>query len=405
MGLLISLLKKPFQVFKRLSFKKKIIVIVVLIVVVFFVWNRIGSGKGERYVMGEASRATITQTVSEIGNVETGGSVVVTSPSTGVVEGVLVENGDQVSTGDLLFTVKSSATEQERAVAYSNYLAAISALNTAISTEHSLKSTMLSKWKTFYDLATNPTYEDDDGTPRIQERTSVEFNMAREDWLAAEAKFKDQQNVIAQAQADVNSKWILYQATQNAEVKATSKGAIVNLAVVSGGNVKGNDIALMIISDNKNQFVRLPINEIDIPKIKEGQKAEIEIDAIDGEKFRGEVARVDRIGTNTQGVITHNVYIMFDETHPSIRSQMTANVEIKTQTREDVLSVPNSAVKPYRGGRAVQVLEGKDLKYIPVVIGIRGDERSEIIRGVEEGQKIIIGEKNKSIQRQGPFGF
>ncbi|EKD64756.1 MAG: hypothetical protein ACD_50C00309G0007 [uncultured bacterium] len=396
---------RMFGRFKKLSLKKKIVVITVLILVIFFVWGRISGGGTDNYIIGEVSRSTITQTVAETGNIEGGASVAVTSPSTGIVEEVYAGNGDGVNVGDLLFKVQSSATEQEKSQAYSNYLTSVSTLNVANSTANSLKSTMLSKWKTFYDLATNSTYENDDGTPKDENRILVEFNTAKEDWLSAEAKYKDQQTAIAQAQADVNSKWILHQATQNAQVKATVNGIIANLAVAVGGSVKSNDTTLVIISESKEQFVKVAINEIDIPKIKEGQQAEIDIDAIDGKKFKGEVARVDKVGTNTQGVITYSVYVTLVDSDPSLRDQMTANVEIHTDTKRNVLSVPNSAVKPYQGGRAVQVLDGKELTNIPVTVGIRGDERTEIVKGLEEGQEIIVGEKNGNSQSRGPFGF
>lgn len=404
MGLL-NLLEKPFRLFKKLSFKKKLVVIVILIVVVFFGWNRIFGGNGDKYVMGEVTRATITQTVSEIGNVEAGGNVSVISPSTGIVEEALAKNGEKVDIGDLLFKVVSSATEQEKSAAYSSYLTALSALNAANSTANSLKSTMLSKWKTFYDLATNSTYEYDDGTPKTENRVLVEFHTAKEDWLAAEAKYKDQQNSISQAQADVSSKLLLYEATQNAEVKATSKGKVANLALAQGNSVRASDVALVIVSESLNQFVRLPINEIDVTKIEEGQKAEIDVDAINDKKFKGTVDRVDSVGTNTQGVITYNVFVRLLDTDPSIRTEMTANVKMFTETRENVLSIPNGAVKPYQGGRAVRVVDGKEAKHIPVRIGIRGDERTEIIEGLTEGQMIIIGATNELIQRDSPFGF
>jgi RND family efflux transporter MFP subunit len=402
---MIDLFKKPLSFFKRLSFKKKIVVVIVLGVILIFGWNKIFGGRADQYVTGEVTRATITQSVSEIGNVEAGASVDITSPSTGVVEEVLVDNGDEVDVGDLLFKVVSSATEQEKSAAYSNYLTAVSSLNTAGSTANSLKSTMLSKWKIFYDLATNSTYENDDNTPKTENRVLVEFNTAKEDWLAAEAKYKDQQTAIFQAHADVSSKLLLYEATQNAEVKATSKGRVANLAVAQGSDTVASDTVLVIVTESKNPYVRLPINEIDVTKIEEGQKAEIEVDAIDDKIFKGIVDRVDSVGTNTQGVITYNVYVKLIDTSPLIRSEMTANVDIQTKTVDDALSVPNGAVKPYQGGRAVQMLEGNEAKYIPVRIGIRGDERTEIIEGLSEGQEIIIGATNELIRRSGGFGF
>jgi len=265
---------------------------------------------------------------------------------------------------------------------------------------------MLSTWKTFYDLATNSTYEEDDGTPKVEERKLVEFNTASDDWLAAESKYKDQETVVSQAQAKVSSTWLLYQATQNAEVKATANGVVANLAVAVGDDITAStETALVIVSASENEFVRVEINEIDIPKVKSGQKAEVEIDAIDDKIFAGEVARVDSVGTNTQGVITYNVYVKLLETDPDIRAEMTASVDIETNSIENALSVPNSAIKPYQGGKAVQILEKGKPVYVPIRVGVKGDSRTEIIDGLEDGQEIIVGAKNVLIERESPFGF
>ncbi|HRN96180.1 MAG TPA: efflux transporter periplasmic adaptor subunit, partial [Candidatus Levybacteria bacterium] len=88
-----------------------------------------------------------------------------------------------------------------------------------------------------------------------------------------------------------------------------------------------------------------------------------------------------------------------------IRPGMTANVDIEVDRAADVLSVPNSAVKPYKGGRAVRVenKKTKEIDYIPVEVGIKGDDRTQIIKGVSEGQEIIISLPNDQIQRGSLF--
>lgn len=401
-----STFNKVGKWFSLLSLRKKIIAIIAIIVVLTVLNRTIFAKKESDYVTGKASRAAIVQTVSETGNVTSSGATDVLSPSSGIVEEIYVENGQLVSTGDILFKVQSTATEQEKQAAYSSYLTAVSTLNTANSTALTLHSTMLSKWKTFYDLATSSTYENENNTPKTDARTAVEFNTAQDDWLAAEKKYIDQQTAVAQAQADVSSKWLLYQATQNAEIKATTNGVIANLSVAEGDSVTASkDVVLTLIPKTETQFIHVSINEVDIPKIKVGQKVKIEIDAIDDKTFEGDVARVDSIGTNTQGVITYSVYVKLLEKNTSIKSHMTANVEIETEIKENVLSVPNSAVKLYQGGRAIQVLENGKPKYIPIKIGIKGNERTEILEGIKEGQEIITGAKNVLIQRKGPFGF
>jgi HlyD family secretion protein len=402
---IFKFLKKPFQIFKNLSFKKKLIVIVVVIAVIFFAWNRIGKGEDSKYVMGEVTRAVIIQTVSEIGNVDSGANISVTSPSTGKIEEVLIANGDKVTEGQMLAKIKSTATQQKKQAAYSDYLTSVSTLNAAKVNLNVYRSAMYGKWDTYRSIATNGTYGSEDGDVNETNREAAEFQIAKDDWLAAESKYKNQNEAVAQAQASVNSTRILYEATQDADMKATSDGSVANLAVTQGGSVEAGDSVLIIASSSQNPIIKVSINEVDIGKVKKGQDAEIEVDAINDKVFKGIVDRVDSVGTNIQGVITYNIFILLTESDSMIRSEMTANVNILTETRKNVMSVPNGAIKPYQGGRAVQILKGSEPTYIPVRIGIRGDARTEITEGLVDGQKIIVGATNDLIKRSGAFGL
>jgi HlyD family secretion protein len=70
---------------------------------------------------------------------------------------------------------------------------------------------------------------------------------------------------------------------------------------------------------------------------------------------------------------------------------MTANLTIETNVRNNVLSVINAAIRPYKGTKAVQVIKNGKLEYDPVTTGIKGLDRTEITSGVTEGEKVIIG--------------
>ena len=66
--------------------------------------------------------------------------------------------------------------------------------------------------------------------------------------------------------------------------------------------------------------------------------------------------------------------------------------------------VPNSAIKPYQGGRAVRVPgENGEIEYIPVKIGIRGKSNTQILSGIEKGQEVITALSNDSIKRPSLF--
>jgi len=86
---------------------------------------------------------------------------------------------------------------------------------------------------------------------------------------------------------------------------------------------------------------------------------------------------------------------------------MTIDADIITNKLDKVLTVPNSSVKPYENGKAVRIVnpQTKEVKYVPVVVGIKGTKETQIIKGISEGQEIITSLKNEQIKRTGMFGM
>ena len=397
--------------FKKLSFKKKLFFIGLACIVFIFLIGKINQLRQPLpYTIQKAEKSDITETVNETGNISAGGAVNIYSPSNGVVTNVSVANGDTVSEGQSLFKVHSSATQQEQQLANSNYLTAVASLNAAKSKLNTLRSEMFTEWKTFRDLATNSTYENSDKTPNLPNREAVEFNVAQNDWLASEAKVKDQQTAIAQAQAQTTSTWLSYQATQDSDIKAPASGGISNLSISEGSSVTVNSptspqTPVMVISSGAKNEVIVALGETDITKVEPGQNVKVAVDVLN-KTYKGVVSRVDSIGIKTQGVITYNVYITLENPDSDLRSGMTLDAEITTKKLSGVLSVPNSAVKPYQGGKAVRFPGAKrgEVKYIPVIIGMKGKEKTQILKGIDEGQTIITSLANEQIKRPSLFG-
>ncbi|HUD20314.1 MAG TPA: efflux RND transporter periplasmic adaptor subunit [Patescibacteria group bacterium] len=397
--------------FQNASLKKKILTVIAAGAVVLLVSVPLLSGKQQGQVTTDTvKRATVVDTVSESGNVQSN-QLTVYSVSSGVIEDLYVENGQLVNKGDNLFKVKSTASDQDKASAYANYLSAQENLNSAQSTAHSLRSQMYTAWDTFYNLSTNSTYTNGDGSPNSTNRESAAFITSQENWLADESKYKDQQTAVNQAQAALNSSWLSYQATQDIVITAQVGGTISNVSYsvgdqvtaamnTSGSNTNTSASPVLVIGTASENIVKIQINEVDINKIKVGQKATITLNAIKDKTLSGEVTRVDNYGTDTSGVITYNVYVKIADSENQIKPQMSAVVTIETTKHENALVVPNSAVKPYKGGKAVQVRDtskpGNQLKYVQVKTGIKGTNETEILEGVAEGMEVVTGTSTSS---------
>lgn len=350
--------------------------------------------------------------MSESGVVNITGKVDIYSPTNGIVDKVLVANEQVVKEGEELFTVKSTATDQEKQAAYSNYLSAKSALDSASATQYSLQAEMFSKWDKFKELAESDDYETSDGKPKYEQRGLPEFHIPEKEWLAAEAQYKNQQTVIAQTRALVNSTWLLYQATQNATVKSPISGKIANLSIIPGGTIfiysplSSTTPALTIGNFTKMEVV-IPVTEDDINKLKVGQRATIEVDAARDKAYQGSVVRTDAVGTIASGVVRYNAYVEITNPDNSLLSGMSADAHIVTKQYRDVLTVSNSSIKPYQGKKAVRV-PGKnknDIKFIPVQLGVRGDKKTQIVKGLSEGQIIITTLLKEEVKQSNLLGF
>ncbi len=409
---LLQTYKNFLKNFFGFSRRKKVLLVVIVIALGVFVFLYLrNANKKSGYIIEKVKISSLREVVSESGEMAVDSNIVVNSPTNGVVEELYVENGQNVKQGQDLFKVKSSATEQEKQTAYASYLAAKAQLDADNAKLYSLQSTMYSAWKTYKDIATSSTYENSDGTPKTMNRVLPEFTTSQDDWLAAEANYKNQQGVIAKDQAALSSTFLSYQATQTTTVKAPIDGVVSNISVSVGNSVSALTILtpspkpiLSILSSGSVEAV-IPVDQADISKVAAGQKVIIRPDAYKDKKYNGTVIRIDSLGKNLQGVVTYKVYIKVDA-DKDLKPGMTFDGDIVTKELNNVLTVPNSAVVLYQGAKAVRVLDKNNtLKYIPVKAGIKGETRTEILGGIEEGREIVVSLTNVNVARPSLLGL
>lgn len=414
-------LRRFLRWFWHASWLKKIGVIILSLILISVITSPFRAKKTQ-YTTDTVSRGSITSIVSESGNVTNAGAVDVPSITTGVIQTIYVANGDTISAGQNLFQVKSTASPQDQASAYANYLNAVSGEETAEQNKIGAQASLEQARQAVLTASSNvTTMHNNIGGSKNNPATGQSYTQndidsinsaltsARESFSEAEKKYEQAGAPIAAAQASVNSTWLTYQATQDSTVTAPVSGVVENLSVSVGDKVTASSNAnaasamaassslspVLYITTNDTSTIKAQVNEVDIPQLRLGQSATITLPAISNKTFHGNIIKLDTIGTNTSGVITYNAYISITDPSDMIRPSMTADVDIKTAQHSNVLTVSNEAIKPYKGGKAVQVLTNKpapnNLKFVPVVIGIKGINRSEILSGVTEGTKVVTG--------------
>lgn len=202
---------------------------------------------------------------------------------------------------------------------------------------------------------------------------------------------------IQAAQLSVQSKQVAY---NGCFVYAPFDGVISTLTAQVGQS-SGSNIGTIITNQ---KLSTISLNEVDIAKIKMGQKATLTFDAIDGLTLTGEVVEIDSVGTVSQGVVSYNIQISLDIDDARVKPGMSVSATVITDSAQDVIVVPSSAIKTQNGISYVQTFssplapvatgaQGSPSTVLPaqteVVTGLVGDTDTEITSGLKEGDIIV----------------
>lgn len=188
----------------------------------------------------------------------------------------------------------------------------------------------------------------------------------------------------------------------NYTITAPFSGVITSLNIKRFDTVSTGTAAATVITNQK--IASLSLNEVDAAKIKLGNKVTLTFDAVEDLTLTGEVVEMDAVGTVSQGVVSYAIKISFDTQDERIKPGMTVNASIITEARQDVLTVPASAIVTQSGMNYVQVFNpalqvtggtqgvpsAVTPERIPVEIGLTDDTNTEILSGVSEGQQIVV---------------
>jgi len=171
-------------------------------------------------------------------------------------------------------------------------------------------------------------------------------------------------------------------------IYASFDGVVAEVSVKKGDSVSSSTKLLTIIT--KQEIAEITLNEIDIAKVKTGQKTTITFDAVEDLTITGDVVEVDTLGTTSQGVVTYDVKLAFDTQDERVKPGMSISVTIIIDAKQNVLMVPNSAIKYQGNVQYVQVVTDANISSPQQVeIGISNDTHTEVISGLSEGDKVV----------------
>ena len=230
--------------------------------------------------------------------------------------------------------------------------------------------------------------------------------------LVAKTDIQDYKNLLPTNDIDLESALITVTQKENAlidakqdladyYIRAPFAGIIASVPVIKGDNASSSTTLGTVITAER--VATISLNEIDIARVQLGQKVTLTFDAITNLVLAGKVAEIDSIGTVSSGVVNYNVKISFDTSDERIKPGMTVSADITTETKENVLIVPGSAVKTLNNESFVQIFNpeiylasgsqgiasGRTPEQKKVVVGASDDTNVEILSGLQEGEQIV----------------
>ncbi len=209
----------------------------------------------------------------------------------------------------------------------------------------------------------------------------------------------EEQLVIAEAQV-AQARVALEEAQENlanATLIAPFDGIVTDVQVAEGEMAGG--VALTLVDTGKMSIV-LDVDEIDIGGMEVGQPAIVTLEAWPEVEIESAIASIAPSATANAGsaLVTYEVRLDLGETDLPVRIGMTANANLITGERDDVLLAPNAAINADRSAGTFSVnlvrtdaAGNQTVETVEVTIGMRDADNTQITSGLQEGDQLMIG--------------
>ena len=389
-----------------MSRRKKITIFgTMFIVVTVFVGLNV-SARGDKRVpvrLAEVGRRNLVATVTASGRISPKRSVDVSADITGRIIEIPVEEGDEVTKGQLLLRIDpaqyKAAVARAQALLSSARAAELQAKANFDQSERALRRSRELR-RTDPDLVSDEAWE----------QAQTNYDVARANWEA-------QQHQVDQAQASLNE---AKDQLSKTVLKAPMSGKVTRLAVEEGEVALASTFSretglLMTISDLSVIQVNVQVDETDVVRLELGDSAEISIDAYPDTSFVGTVTKISQsavvtaaAGTGADRAVDYDVEITLDNPPAGIRPDLSATAKVITDTRDSALSIPiialtvrehtpiSTEVAPAKSTKTketegVFVVDNGVAQFRPVKVGIAGNEYFEVLDGLSEGDTIAAG--------------
>jgi multidrug efflux pump subunit AcrA (membrane-fusion protein) len=378
------------------------VLVVVIGIAAYFVFFA-GANKSNAYQTGQATKETLSVTVSGSGNAAAAKTNSVNPTVSGTVYDLSVSLGARVKKGQILYRIKSDSVVQAQAQSKASLKQSQQQLSNA-------KLSLMQADQKLDQLneatrAPLPTADDFDVA-------NQQVKVAKKGLRAAQSGLDASQLSYDQAVANSAARTVYapitgYVTTLNVTNGGSSSGGGGSSSSSSGGSSSGgggsgssssssssgSGSAALVISDLSSIDIPVAINEANISSVKVGEKATVTFDALPNVTLTGQVYQISQQGTSSSGVVSYAVTINLDVQDKRVKPGMSTTAAIITAIAKDVVAVPNGAVKTDTQGTYVQVIDttGAAPRNVYVTTGLANDTLTEIKTGLKGGATVVTG--------------
>jgi HlyD family secretion protein len=334
------------------------------------------------------------------GKVELQGVIDVKPPLSGVLVELRVENGQLVAQGDVLFKVKSTASEAQQAAAWSSFLAAQNAYEEAKinignnewasfeSAKQGIMAAEMALEQYEKDHRDKLTEDNKEYQQLIQSLKISRLNVETQVQIPARIDAR-----LEQARMEYLAASASYQASKDGTYKAPTAGRVENLGVNVGENIvadvgdkSGTPLFLLVPAGKKTVSMQIGAN--DAMTLKVGQTANIRSNLVKETDFLAEIVRVDKVGRTSESGLSYRAWLEVDDISDQLLLGTPVEISIKTGEALGALVVPSLAV--VEGEVTIVDEDGAVLEKRTVEVGLKGRGKVEIVSGVAEGELVLV---------------
>lgn len=371
------------------------------------------------------ARETLSAKIVQTGNAEPATTRAVVPPAPGTVAEVRVHEGQRVTKGQPLVRLDDRELRNRLHSATANLLRAQTQLQTLLDWARSPEFAQARRAVQLASMGAEEGRGRVEVTRRLFERgiasrdemESAErtFDRARLELQAAEENVK-----AIQSRANETEQKILQAQISNAQVEVDEINRLISLMTIpapfdglvmlpEGGEGRrgrlpevGDQVQvgapLLVLGDVSLLRVRLQLDEVDVDKVKVGQRAQARMDAFPGYQLGGRVEFVSPVAKIVEKVAYFDAIVALTTLPAEIRARvrlgMSAAIEIVTADRQDVVAIPVQAVTREAGETFVDLVDASQgsprVVRIPVKLGVSTTKMVEVLEGVQEGDQIVL---------------